>query len=231
MRCYLFTSSSSIAAILLVAFFGHSDSVAGNVATNRLNVDVYYESLCPDSIRWIKQQLLPQYDILKDYISVSFIPYGKATYWQDPNTQKWHFSCQHGIDECNGNKAQACGIHAIQNNESADKIQQLTVSLIGCAMTSRFPPSSILECAEKEGLNEQTQANINECINSSLSNELLVEYGKKTQELKPDLSFVPTITINGVNSREIQSAAQNNFFKLICDSLDGTKPSQCSACK
>lgn len=53
--------------------------MAGNAPTNRLNVDVYYESLCPDSIRWIKQQLLPQYDILKDYISVSFIPYGKAT--------------------------------------------------------------------------------------------------------------------------------------------------------
>ena len=53
------------------------------------------------------------------------------------------FTCQHGEEECNGNKAQACAINAIQNGEAADKVQQLTVALVGCAMSSRFPPSSV----------------------------------------------------------------------------------------
>lgn len=54
--------------------------VAGNEShAANINVGVYYESLCSDSMRWIKQQLLPEYDVLKDYISVTFIPYGKAS--------------------------------------------------------------------------------------------------------------------------------------------------------
>ncbi|XP_060828948.1 uncharacterized protein LOC132914129 [Bombus pascuorum] len=229
MRCYLFTASSSITAILAVAFLGHSAVVAGGESNAVINVGVYYESLCPDSMRWIKQQLLPQYDVLKDYIRVTFVPYGKASHWKDPNTQEWRFMCQHGESECNGNKAQACGIHAIQNGEAADKVQQLTVALVGCAMTSRFPPSSLSQCSKKVGLSEQTQAKMDECVKSSLSDDLLVAYGEKTKELATRLSFVPTITINGDYSREIQSKALNNFFKLICDTLtEGAKPSECS---
>ncbi|XP_050491189.1 uncharacterized protein LOC126873898 [Bombus huntii] len=225
MRCYLFSASSSITAILAVAFLGHSALVAGGESNAAIDVGVYYESLCPDSIRWIKQQLLPQYDVLKDYIRVTFVPYGKASHWQDPITQKWRFACQHGEAECNGNKAQACGIHAIQNGETADKVQQHTVALVGCAMTSQFPPSSLSQCAKNVGLSEQIQEKMNECIKSSLSDDLLVAYGEKTKELAARLSFVPTITING----EIQSKALNNFFKLICDKLaEGAKPSRCS---
>lgn len=53
--------------------------MAGGESNAAIDVGVYYESLCPDSIRWIKQQLLPQYDVLKDYIRVTFVPYGKAS--------------------------------------------------------------------------------------------------------------------------------------------------------
>lgn len=98
---------------------------------------------------------------------------------------------------------------------------------------------------------------MDECVKSSLSDDLLVAYGEKTKELAARLSFVPTITINGVSTRhcervssirgrsiadrvlnvnrvfrllqEIQSKALNNFFKLICDTLtEGAKPSRCS---
>ena len=59
----------------------------------------------------------------------------------------------------------------------------------------------IFQCAKKVALSEQTQASINECINGPLSNELLVAHGEKTKKLNPSLSFVPTITINGVSTR------------------------------
>lgn len=60
---------------------------------------------------------------------------------------------------------------------------------------------TIFQCAKKVELKEQTQANINECINGPLSNDLLVAHGEKTKKLNPSLSFVPTITINGVSTR------------------------------
>lgn len=45
---------------------------------------------------------------------------------------------------------------------------------------------------------------MNECVKSSLSDDLLVAYGEKTKELAGRLSFVPTITINGVSTRHYE---------------------------
>lgn len=41
-------------------------------------IQVYYESLCPDSVRFIKNQLYPSYRSLKDYVDVLFVPFGKS---------------------------------------------------------------------------------------------------------------------------------------------------------
>ena len=43
-----------------------------------VNIQVYYESLCPDSINFITQQLYPTYLILGKYMNVEFIPFGNA---------------------------------------------------------------------------------------------------------------------------------------------------------
>lgn len=44
----------------------------------QLHVAIYYESLCPDSIRFITNQLDPTYGYFKDYIEVELIPFGKS---------------------------------------------------------------------------------------------------------------------------------------------------------
>ncbi|CAL7938717.1 unnamed protein product [Xylocopa violacea] len=160
---------------------------------------------------------------------------------RDPRTNEWKFSCQHGPAECEGNMAQACGIHAIQNGEPAEKVQQLTVSLLGCVMSARYPPTSVPQCAKKAGLSEQTQQSIAQCIAGPLAKELLAANGDQTNALQPKLSFVPTVTVNGVvdypgshhfqvGSDEIQRLALSNFRKLVCDNLpnDG-RPAQCSS--
>ncbi|XP_054009510.1 gamma-interferon-inducible lysosomal thiol reductase-like [Hylaeus anthracinus] len=229
MRCYLFTSSCALAAVAFVAFFSHAVLVAGGDPSNKaIEVDVYYESLCPDSMRWIKDKLAPSYDALKDYIHVNYIPYGKASQKVNQENGQWQFVCQHGPNECEGNMAQACAIHAIQNEETADRVQQLTEALVVCAMASSFPATAVPQCAETVKLNQQSQDSIRDCMSGPLAQELLAANGKKTAALTPPLSFVPTITLNGVYSQENQRKALNNFFKLICDNLGETKPSQCN---
>lgn len=41
-------------------------------------ISIYYEALCSDSRYFIMKQLNPTYDSLRDYMTLDFIPYGKA---------------------------------------------------------------------------------------------------------------------------------------------------------
>ena len=43
-----------------------------------VNIQVYYESLCPDSINFITKQLHPTYQTLGKYMNIEFIPFGNA---------------------------------------------------------------------------------------------------------------------------------------------------------
>lgn len=52
-------------------------------------VQVMYESLCPDSIRFIKDQLTPAYEALgSQRMVVEFVPYGKATVKAETTQQR-----------------------------------------------------------------------------------------------------------------------------------------------
>ncbi|XP_066581294.1 GILT-like protein 1 [Prorops nasuta] len=215
-----------LAAISCQAFLAAGVEVKKSPVT----VDVYYESLCGDSMNFIKRQLTPSYPKLKDYVKVNFIPYGKATHTKDQETGPWVFSCQHGSEECHGNKAQACAINEIQSLENPVDQQRLAVELVGCAMSSRYPPTAIPQCAQTVGLNQEAQKRITQCLDGPQGDDLLAKYGDRTRELQPQISFVPTVVINGEYSRENQNAALRNFFSLICKNLpqDG-RPSDCPA--
>lgn len=41
-------------------------------------VDVYYESMCPDSKYFIKHQLVPAFEKIPEVFDFRLIPYGKA---------------------------------------------------------------------------------------------------------------------------------------------------------
>lgn len=41
-------------------------------------VEVYYESMCPDSKYFIRQQLVPVMDKIPEIVDFRLIPYGKA---------------------------------------------------------------------------------------------------------------------------------------------------------
>lgn len=44
----------------------------------QVHVTVFYESLCPDSIRFIKNQLEPNYQNFAQFIDIEFVPFGKS---------------------------------------------------------------------------------------------------------------------------------------------------------
>ena len=87
---------------------------------------MYYESLCPYSRQFIREEVFPAYQALSDYFDVFFIAYGNADVSiqlsslhtrisisaQTTGDMESGFSieCQHGERECVGNVVQACTV-------------------------------------------------------------------------------------------------------------------------
>jgi hypothetical protein len=71
-----------------------------------VKVSLYYESLCPDSRRFVINQLAPHYinDGLVDSIDLQIVPFGKASKIVNETDGSVTFDCQHGEQECWGNK-------------------------------------------------------------------------------------------------------------------------------
>merc|ERR1712130_976885 len=75
-----------------------------------LKMDLYYESLCPDSTRFISNQIPEMWAALSQEVSINFVPYGFASTTEDEDGEL-HFECQHGDRECAGNIVQACSLY------------------------------------------------------------------------------------------------------------------------
>ncbi|KAB0794251.1 hypothetical protein PPYR_13871 [Photinus pyralis] len=189
-----------------------------HVSCEKLQVSVYYESLCPDSIRFITKQLQPAYKLIGSNLEVDLVPYGKASQYQQSG--KWVFKCQHGPSECRGNMLQACGL-------ATDKSQDQKVDFVYCVMKQWNPSGdqAIEQCSGKLGLKSDA---IFQCANSAQGSDLLAKNGKQTHAVKPKITFIPTIVFNGVYSSANQSGALRNFLQTACDQFTD-KPKGCNA--
>lgn len=100
-------------------------------------VTIYYESLCDDSKTFFNEQFKPTWDLLKAYIDLELVPFGKSnsTDYSKPNQVQptpynANFTCHHGENECLGNKYQACILNKQYGFTLDDRI-----NLISCLMS------------------------------------------------------------------------------------------------
>ncbi|XP_030765633.1 gamma-interferon-inducible lysosomal thiol reductase-like [Sitophilus oryzae] len=176
-------------------------------APTSVTLQVYYETLCPDSIDFLVHQLHPSYvNFGGDVVQVELIPYGFAS--EDNSTGEKVFTCQHGPEECYGNKVHSCVINAATVNQ--------TVNFVFCAERSASPANStILQgCAEQ---NDISWTDVEDCLSSGLADDLLSANGNKTKVVDP--SFIPTITIDNVYSQDNQDGAIKHLKTLLCNIL------------
>ncbi|KAK5650636.1 hypothetical protein RI129_001665 [Pyrocoelia pectoralis] len=181
------------------------------VSPKLVKVSIYYEALCPDSVKFINEQLYPAYQKINSLITVDFVPYGRASHtWKDG---EWHFECQHGEQECYGNKIHACGIAENQG-------QAKTVAYVNCLMMAyRSSASHALDmCAPHLNV---TSKKILECVSSNGSN-LLAKHGNETRALYP-LDFIPTIIFDDKFSGIIQSSSLRNFHDVVIQYVADSK--------
>lgn len=82
-------------------------------------MDILYESLCPDSRAFISEQLSPLYQEFKQHLEINLVPFGKSSSQQIGDD--YAFECQHGPDECFGNRVQGCILSRIPDQDMVRK--------------------------------------------------------------------------------------------------------------
>jgi len=178
-----------------------------------VNLTLAYESLCPGCRAFIRTQLWPVYQELKEYITVDLLPYGNAREYYNAKTGKWVFDCQHGPEECKGNLVETCAIFTNRRDESK------YLPFIHC-LEQGNPVKDGKVCANKTNLNWDR---ITECIDGAEGNVYQHTIALET----PKHNYVPWVVFNGIHNEKIEDRALSNFKLLVCDAIPSPKPSLC----
>ncbi|XP_028328681.1 gamma-interferon-inducible lysosomal thiol reductase [Gouania willdenowi] len=179
---------------------------------DKVQVELYYESLCPGCRLFITGQLFPTWLMLQDIMEVTLVPYGNAMETFDG--KKYIYKCQHGPQECLGNMLETCllnmtnaaAFHIINCMESATDVIQAAKSCV-----SLYSP-------------ELDFNSLMTCVNGDQGNQLMHQNALKTRALDPPHKSVPWVVVDGVH---IDDSALSAFFKLVCDHYKGSPPPAC----
>ncbi|KAH1023796.1 hypothetical protein HUJ05_003396 [Dendroctonus ponderosae] len=179
-----------------------------------VKVSVFYETLCPDCIAFITNQLHPNYKAFgSSLIDLQLIPCG-FEHESVVNGSKI-FICQHGQNECYGNRVHGCviALYSITISES----------FAACSESSDNPASkeALQSCASS---NQISWPDIEMCI-SSIAGEKIMEANEKiTAQLNP--RSVPTVVFNGGFNENDANQSIDDLKGVICKYLNNNPP-QC----
>ncbi|EDV92891.1 GILT-like protein 1 [Drosophila grimshawi] len=163
----------------------------------KLHITLLYESLCPDSRKFM-HQLGPVHAELEPYINIELVPFGKSLSQQNGAI----FHCQHGPAECEGNRLQSCVCSSTQN-------QAAQVKFVVCQM---FAPNhaNADKCANEAGILTEVEY----CMKTPAGTKLQLDAELITKRYSP--SFVPTIVYNHVFNQQLQDQSLRNFRATVC---------------
>ena len=106
----------------------------------------------------------------------------------------------------------SCAIKYLNTNQQLEFVK--------CSMASSYPPESLSACSRNVGIDDGTQRKIKSCSESVEGDQLLATNGELTAQVKPRLSFVPTITYNGVYDFNTVMESQSGFKGVVCEELN-----------
>jgi len=197
----------------------------------RLGINVYYESLCPDSAKFIVEQLQPlKAGSLGRYLDLTLVPFGKANYTTVGSDVQ--FTCQHGPKECYGNKVHSCAIQHIQvdSYQNTQTRESLSLDYVTCLMKLAINFQDATYPGEKcaRDLQLRNWNVIDTCANSTEGSKLLQHNGELTSQLKPPLTSVPTITFNQLYDHDNQELALRDLRAAVCRNLRSPQPQECA---
>ncbi|KAJ7961180.1 putative Gamma-interferon-inducible lysosomal thiol reductase [Quillaja saponaria] len=179
----------------------------------KVNLSVYYDSLCPSCSTFIVKNLVQVFDKgLIKIVNLRLIPWGNAYINRTNNA----FVCQKGPDECQLNTLAAC---AINNWPDVN----MHYALIYCFefLTIEGRQKSWQSCFSSLGLLKKP---ILDCYNSGYGTLLDQKYANETLHLYPAHSFVPWVLVN----KQPIGKDYENFVSRVCKAYKGNAvPAAC----
>ncbi|KAK7301646.1 hypothetical protein RJT34_12516 [Clitoria ternatea] len=201
-------STLSLSLSLYLSFFSLFSQ-----SDDKVSLEVYYESLCPDSANFIVNYLPQIFE--KNLISIvdlKLYPWGNTKL--RPNAT---FVCQHGAYECLLDTVEACAI---------DIWPELSkhFTFIYCIedLVHQHKYKEWESCFEKLDLDPEP---INQCYTSEYGKKLELQYAAETDALQPPHKFVPWVVVNG----EPLYDDIENFISYICEAYKGSEAPQSCA--
>ncbi|CAN8324078.1 unnamed protein product [Cochlearia groenlandica] len=171
--------------------------------SNKVKLNLYYESLCPYCQNFIINGLFKIFDSdLYKIIDFKLVPFGNAKVSANRTV-----TCQHGEEECKLNAIEACAIRTWPDPKWHYKF-------IRCVeMDTKNWNSCTLE-------DPRSEKSMNDCYNGNLSYFmycLILGYAKQTLNLNPKKTYVPWVTLNGKPLYE----SYEDFVPQVCNAYKG----------
>ncbi|KFK23482.1 hypothetical protein AALP_AAs46213U000200 [Arabis alpina] len=188
-------------ACLLMFTFSDNNLVAGD--SDKVKLNLYYESLCPSCQDFIVDDLVKIFATdLHTITDLKFVPFGNAKISGDSTV-----TCQHGEEECKPNAIEACAINTWPDQETH-------YSFIRCVEQET---ENWETCVDSISADSTSAKAINDCYNSDLSKNLILGYANQTMSLKPQHEYVPWVTLNEKPLNE----DFGDFVAKICKAYKG----------
>ncbi|CAN7942076.1 unnamed protein product [Ixodes hexagonus] len=178
------------------------------VSIKKVQLVVIYESLCPYSRRLVYSQLRPTYTKLAPYINLTLLPFGKARVRKTQDGQGHtitRISCQHGENECVGNKIETCVLRVVKETVTA-------VQIIACMSENYSPHRAGEQCASAYGVEWSL---VDSCV-KTYGEEYELEVAETTWKYKKQVTRVPLVVMDGDQSNYVNYHAQNDMIVIVC---------------
>lgn len=184
-------------------------------AEQKLKIEMYTESLCPNCIEFLTLNFQKVFRTKNISLIAEFsiFPFGNAR--QSYLENKWTFKCQHGSQECYGNLLQNCALNKTNFEIGTNYIICLEENIH--SFKKNFEKTGE-HCAKLQNLNFEE---FKECMNGELGNEIMHSVAEKTNSLNPTHTYVPWVVVNGVHDDEIEDQILDNMLNYICNNYNG----------
>jgi len=175
---------------------------------NKAFIEVYYESLCPDSRDFFINSYAKFLNTTGSHelAHIDVIPYGNENQTFNLSTQLWDFECQHGPNECYGNDIQIAAVYSQPQNVSH--------ALIVCLFShySELRPGNITFEQALHSCNPSIDQSLITLAKSRVVNQLHHISG----QLTPNHTFIPWVMVNGKRDDSAANEILRDMLGYLC---------------